>query len=216
VKLLALKAKVTREQTSNNSDSQDGSDEDINDDEEAEAFNLMARNFLKGNHLDAEIDLAMELINLVKTVVKALGTKENEELLKFNKDLLKLLKEKRSLENENSKLSSKINDLEIEVKKLANDKEVSLKCDLLPDDWIVDNGCTKHMTGNRRLFTLYKAYDGRHVIFWSNLNDKVIGGGNITHDSITITNVEHVSSLSFVGTYKSKGQSSATKKSKYC
>ncbi|GKF22689.1 hypothetical protein Tco_0075011, partial [Tanacetum coccineum] len=48
--------------------------------------------------------------------------KENEELLRFNKDFTKafekLLKEKRFLENENSKLSSKINDLEIEVKKL--------------------------------------------------------------------------------------------------
>ncbi|GKC68746.1 hypothetical protein Tco_1101344, partial [Tanacetum coccineum] len=34
---------VTREQTSGDSDSQDRSDEDI--DEEAEAFNLLARNF---------------------------------------------------------------------------------------------------------------------------------------------------------------------------
>ncbi|GKA28216.1 hypothetical protein Tco_0714384 [Tanacetum coccineum] len=46
VKSLALKAKVTREQTSDNSDSQRGSDEDV-DKEEAEAFNLMARNFPK-------------------------------------------------------------------------------------------------------------------------------------------------------------------------
>ncbi|GJW17639.1 UBN2 domain-containing protein [Tanacetum coccineum] len=46
VKSLALKAKVTREQTSDDSDSQDGSDEDV-DEEEAEAFNLMARNFHK-------------------------------------------------------------------------------------------------------------------------------------------------------------------------
>ncbi|GJR14141.1 retrovirus-related pol polyprotein from transposon 17.6 [Tanacetum coccineum] len=48
VKSLALKAKVTREQTSDDSDSQGGSDEDI-DEEEAEAFNLLARNFRKGN-----------------------------------------------------------------------------------------------------------------------------------------------------------------------
>ncbi|GJX48670.1 zf-CCHC domain-containing protein [Tanacetum coccineum] len=44
---------------------------------------------------------------------------ENEELLKFNKDVTKtfeiFLKEKCSLEDENSKLSSKINDLELEV-----------------------------------------------------------------------------------------------------
>ncbi|GJR50315.1 hypothetical protein Tco_1400836 [Tanacetum coccineum] len=47
------------------------------------------------------------------------------------------------------------------------------------------------MTGNRILFTSYKAYDGGHVVFGNNLKGKVIGGGNITHDSITITNVEH-------------------------
>ncbi|GJS69450.1 retrovirus-related pol polyprotein from transposon TNT 1-94 [Tanacetum coccineum] len=46
VKSLALKAKVTREQTSDDSDKQEGSDEDV-DEEEAKAFNLMARNFRK-------------------------------------------------------------------------------------------------------------------------------------------------------------------------
>ncbi|GJZ00607.1 protein CHUP1, chloroplastic [Tanacetum coccineum] len=52
VKSLALKAKVTREKTSDDSISQGGSDKDI-DEEEAEAFNLFARNlckfFRKGN-----------------------------------------------------------------------------------------------------------------------------------------------------------------------
>ncbi|GKC00106.1 hypothetical protein Tco_0986242 [Tanacetum coccineum] len=55
--------------------------------------------------------------------------------------------------------------------------QVCLKCNLLPDDWIMDSGCTKHMTGNRRLFTLYKAYDGGRVVFGSNLKGKVVGGG---------------------------------------
>ncbi|GJS19221.1 retrotransposon protein [Tanacetum coccineum] len=53
------------------------------------------------------------------------------------------------------------------------------------------------MTENRRLFTSYKAYDGGHVVFGSNLKGKVVGGGNITHDSITITNVDHDSGLAF-------------------
>ncbi|GKB22873.1 retrotransposon protein [Tanacetum coccineum] len=53
------------------------------------------------------------------------------------------------------------------------------------------------MNGNRRLFTSYKVYDGGHVIFRSNLKGKVIGGCNITHDSIIITNVENVSGLAF-------------------
>ncbi|GKB89938.1 hypothetical protein Tco_0962210 [Tanacetum coccineum] len=46
VKSLALKAKVTREQPSDDNDSQGGSDEDV-DEEEAEAFNLIANNFSK-------------------------------------------------------------------------------------------------------------------------------------------------------------------------
>ncbi|GJW89616.1 hypothetical protein Tco_0167169 [Tanacetum coccineum] len=53
------------------------------------------------------------------------------------------------------------------------------------------------MTGNRRSFTSYKAYDGRHVVFGSNLKGKVVSGGNITNDSITMTNVKHVSGLAF-------------------
>nr|GFD16526.1 zf-CCHC domain-containing protein/UBN2 domain-containing protein [Tanacetum cinerariifolium] len=44
VKSLSLKAKVTREQTSEGSDSQGGNDEDL-DEEEAKAFNFIAKNF---------------------------------------------------------------------------------------------------------------------------------------------------------------------------
>nr|GEY68411.1 hypothetical protein [Tanacetum cinerariifolium] len=47
VKSQALKAKVTREQTSNDSDSKGGCDEDVDEEEEVEAFNLMARDFRK-------------------------------------------------------------------------------------------------------------------------------------------------------------------------
>ncbi|GJS80264.1 retrovirus-related pol polyprotein from transposon TNT 1-94 [Tanacetum coccineum] len=104
--------------------------------------------------------------------------KENEELLKFNKDFTKTFE------------------------KCLNKKRS------LENDWIVNSGCTKHMTGNRRLFTSYKAYDGGHVVFGSNLKGKVVSGGNISHDSITITNVEYASGLAFnlisVGNYKGK------------
>nr|GEY40916.1 retrovirus-related Pol polyprotein from transposon TNT 1-94 [Tanacetum cinerariifolium]GEY41469.1 retrovirus-related Pol polyprotein from transposon TNT 1-94 [Tanacetum cinerariifolium] len=37
---------------------------------------------------------------------------------------------------------------------------VCLRTCLEPDEWIKDSGCSKHMTGNRSLFSTYKAYDG--------------------------------------------------------
>ncbi|GJW64939.1 zf-CCHC domain-containing protein [Tanacetum coccineum] len=207
VKSLALKANVTRVKTSDDSDSQGGSDEDV-DEEEATSFNLLARNFgkffCKGNRFrrrnrfgkgrnnvfgnksgessmpkgafyncgieghfssecrrpkenkafvggawsDSEDDehqneatCPMEIdsqevlskpssYNIDLNIVDL--KKENEELLKFNQDFTKtfekLLKEKHFLENKNSKLSSKIDDLEIEVKKLAYNKEVIEPC----------------------------------------------------------------------------------------
>ncbi|GJY19146.1 retrovirus-related pol polyprotein from transposon TNT 1-94 [Tanacetum coccineum] len=42
--------------------------------------------------------------------------------------------------------------------------------DLEPDEWIKDSGCSKHMTGNRKLFSSYKAYNEGNVIFGSNLH----------------------------------------------
>ncbi|GJW01950.1 retrovirus-related pol polyprotein from transposon TNT 1-94 [Tanacetum coccineum] len=39
-------------------------------------------------------------------------------------------------------------------------KEICLGVDLEPGEWIKDSGCSKHMTGNRKLFSSYKAYNG--------------------------------------------------------
>ncbi|GJS07626.1 hypothetical protein Tco_0364422 [Tanacetum coccineum] len=55
--------------------------------------------------------------------------------------------------------------------------EVCLRTCLEPDDWIKDSGCSKHMTGNKSLFSTYKAYDGGNVVFGSNLKGKIIGKG---------------------------------------
>nr|GEV26562.1 hypothetical protein [Tanacetum cinerariifolium] len=215
VKSLAIKAKVTKEQTSDNSDCQDKSDEDV-EEKEAKAFNLLARKFYKffhkanwfrcgnrfgngGNRFgkgccnsfedkggesskkkgasynrriechfasecrkpkenkafiggawsDSENDdehqnnaTCLMAIDSQEVVSKPSSSnidfniidlqKENQKLLKFNKDFTKtfekLLKEKCVIEDKNSKLSSKINDLEIEVKKLVNNEEVIEPC----------------------------------------------------------------------------------------
>ncbi|GJU00375.1 retrovirus-related pol polyprotein from transposon TNT 1-94 [Tanacetum coccineum] len=55
--------------------------------------------------------------------------------------------------------------------------EICLGIDLEPDEWIKDSGCSKHMTGNRKLFSSYKAYNGGNVIFGSNLRGNIIGKG---------------------------------------
>nr|GEV54729.1 hypothetical protein [Tanacetum cinerariifolium] len=245
VKSLALKAKVTREQTSDDSDRQNESDEDVDEEEEAEALNCWLgtsanrdngfgnkggesskqkeayyncgieghfaseyrkpkenKAFVRGTWSDSKdvdehqnkatcfmaID-SQEVVSKPSSFNNYLNIvdlqKENEEFLGFNKDFAqtfkKLLNEKRSLESKNSTLLSKIDDLGFKVKILL----------------MIKSGFTKHMTENTRLFTSYKAYDGGHVIFGSNLKGKVTCGGNITHDSIVITNFEHVSGLDF-------------------
>ncbi|GJV83742.1 retrovirus-related pol polyprotein from transposon TNT 1-94 [Tanacetum coccineum] len=53
--------------------------------------------------------------------------------------------------------------------------EICLGVNLEPDEWIKDSGCSKHMTGNRKLFSTYKAYNGGNVIFGSNLRGNIIG-----------------------------------------
>ncbi|GKE83100.1 hypothetical protein Tco_1553100 [Tanacetum coccineum] len=46
-----------------------------------------------------------------------------------------------------------------------NQDFVCLRTCLEPDEWIKDSGCYKYMTGNKSLFSTYKAYDGDNVVF---------------------------------------------------
>ncbi|GKB56854.1 zf-CCHC domain-containing protein [Tanacetum coccineum] len=55
---------------------------------------------------------------------------------------------------------------------------VCLRTCLEPDEWIKDSGFSKHMTGNKSLFSTYKSYDGGNVVFESNLKGKIIGKGS--------------------------------------
>ncbi|GJZ65756.1 retrovirus-related pol polyprotein from transposon TNT 1-94 [Tanacetum coccineum] len=71
----------------------------------------------------------------------------------------------------------------------------SEKIDLEPDEWIKDSGCSKHMTGNRKLFSSYKAYNGGNVIFGSNLRGNIIGKGQICDNKCRVTFSEHDSEI---------------------
>nr|GEX58421.1 hypothetical protein [Tanacetum cinerariifolium] len=120
VKSLALKAKVTREQTSDDSDSQGESDEDV-DEEEAKAFKFLARNlrkfFCNGNQFGR-------------------GNRFGNGANKFGKGCGHFASECRKPKENKAFIG-----------------------------------------GIRRLFTSYKAYDGGHVVFGSNLKGKVVDGG---------------------------------------
>nr|GEW22837.1 putative reverse transcriptase domain-containing protein [Tanacetum cinerariifolium] len=61
---------------------------------------------------------------------------------------------------------------------------ICLGVDLEPDEWIKDSRCSKHMKGNRKLFSTYKAYNGGNVVFGSNLRGNIIGKG-VTYTDIS-------------------------------
>ncbi|GKB86723.1 alpha/beta hydrolases superfamily protein, partial [Tanacetum coccineum] len=49
------------------------------------------------------------------------------------------------------------------VAQASND--ICLGINMEPDEWIKDSRCSKHMTGNQKSFSTYKAYNGGNVIF---------------------------------------------------
>nr|GEW35579.1 alpha/beta hydrolases superfamily protein [Tanacetum cinerariifolium] len=73
--------------------------------------------------------------------------------------------------------------------------EICLGVDLEPDEWIKDSGCSKHMTGNQKLFSSYKAYNGGNVIFDRNLRGNIIGKGQICDNKYRVTFPKHDSEI---------------------
>ncbi|GKD32540.1 retrovirus-related pol polyprotein from transposon TNT 1-94, partial [Tanacetum coccineum] len=73
--------------------------------------------------------------------------------------------------------------------------EICLGVDLELDEWLKDSGCSKHMMGNRKLFSSYKAYNGGNVIFGRNLRDNIIGKGKMCYNKCRVTFSEHDSEI---------------------
>ncbi|GJU70165.1 retrovirus-related pol polyprotein from transposon TNT 1-94 [Tanacetum coccineum] len=60
-----------------------------------------------------------------------------------------------------------------------DNNEVRLKVKLELNEWIKDSGCSRHMTGNKDLFSTYEAINGGNVVFGSNTKSKIIRKGQI-------------------------------------
>ncbi|GJS29352.1 retrovirus-related pol polyprotein from transposon TNT 1-94 [Tanacetum coccineum] len=57
---------------------------------------------------------------------------------------------------------------------------ICLAVDLEPDEWIKDSGCSKHMTGNRKLFFTYKAYNGGNCrVTFSDIDSEITKDGKV-------------------------------------
>ncbi|GJV58331.1 retrovirus-related pol polyprotein from transposon TNT 1-94 [Tanacetum coccineum] len=97
----------------------------------------------------------------------------------------------------------KIKDETCLVAQVSN--EICLGIDLEPNEWIKDSGCYKHMTGNRKLFSTYKAYNGGNVIFGSNLRGNIIGKGKICNNKCKVTFSEHDSKITKDGKIIGRG-----------
>ncbi|GJY73655.1 retrovirus-related pol polyprotein from transposon TNT 1-94 [Tanacetum coccineum] len=80
-----------------------------------------------------------------------------------------------------------------EICLMAHDSnEVCLKVKLEPDEWIKDSGCSRHMTGNKDLFSTYEAINGGSVVFGSNTKARLL----VKHRRLGHANMRFIQSLS--------------------
>ncbi|GKB20007.1 retrovirus-related pol polyprotein from transposon TNT 1-94 [Tanacetum coccineum] len=95
--------------------------------------------------------------------------KVHEMIIKKDSEIVKVKVERKYLALNAKKEYSSWSDSGEEDDEKVNNKtclvaqassEICLGVDLEPDEWIKNSGCSKHMTGNRKLFSSYKAYNG--------------------------------------------------------
>src|ERR1041384_639707 len=48
--------------------------------------------------------------------------------------------------------------------------------------WVVDSGCSRHMSGERQIFTKIDPLDGGQIKFGNNATGKVVGIGEVSKD----------------------------------
>nr|GEV05512.1 zf-CCHC domain-containing protein/DUF4219 domain-containing protein/UBN2 domain-containing protein [Tanacetum cinerariifolium] len=150
--------------------------------------------------LDSEYDklckMSLKIITKKKRLKATRNSLENE--LRELKDKLSILKKYKGVDLDCAKCHAlKIDNekLKEESTRLNKFKRICLGVDLELDERMKDSGCSKHMTGNRKLFSSYKAYNGCNVIFGSNLRGNIIGKGQICDNKCRVSFSEHDSEI---------------------
>ncbi|GJR93199.1 retrovirus-related pol polyprotein from transposon TNT 1-94, partial [Tanacetum coccineum] len=87
----------------------------------------------------------------------------------------------------------------------SNARDICLKVDLEPDEWLKESECSKHMTGNQKLFSSYKEYNKDNVSFGSNLRGNIIGKGQIYDNKCRVTFSKHDSEITKDGKVIGRG-----------
>ena len=64
-------------------------------------------------------------------------------------------------------------------------------------EWIIDSGCSRHMTGNKNAFTNLEICHGKIVTFGDNSKGQVKGKGTISLNNVLIKDVLFVSNLKY-------------------
>ncbi|GJU94623.1 retrovirus-related pol polyprotein from transposon TNT 1-94 [Tanacetum coccineum] len=124
---------------------------------------------------------------------------EDEEYTMAVRDFKKFFKRRGSWSDSGEEDDEKVNNETCLVAQASS--EICLGVDLEPGEWIKDSGCSKQITGNRKLFSSYKAYNGGNVIFGSNLRGNIIGKGQICDNKCRVTFSEHDSEITKDGKF---------------
>ncbi|GJR27849.1 retrovirus-related pol polyprotein from transposon TNT 1-94 [Tanacetum coccineum] len=140
------------------------------------------------------VDLECAVCHVLKIENEKLKD-ESTRLNKFEKSTHCLNEMLRNQKPSGDKLGLGFNSFEASSSGTKEIKFICLGVDLEPNEWIKDSGCSKHMTGNRKLFSTYKAYNGGNVVFGSNLRGNIIGKGQICDNKCKVTFSEHDSEI---------------------
>ncbi|GJR37911.1 retrotransposon ORF1 [Tanacetum coccineum] len=150
------------------------------------------------NEYDKLCQISLRIINKNKHLkTKNESLKRNVSELKTKIDILEKVPVPLTTELACSSEQHRPSDGTAENGKELGSNIVRQKVNLEPDEWIQDSGCSRHMTGNKDLFSSYKTFNGGNVLFGSNTKSKIIGKGTISHNSLSIHDVSHVENLSF-------------------